>query len=258
MSTPRAQAAGAPHPPLTDYYSDDEGARRKWVRDIFNRTAGDYDRVELAMSAGSGARYRRQALLRAGLSAGMQLLDVGTGTGLVAKQALQIVGERGSVTGVDPGVGMLAAGGCPSGIRIVAGLGERLPFAHAEYDFLSMGYALRHVSDVRALFAEFYRVLKPGGRLCLLEITPPRQRAAAAMLKLYMRTIVPMIVRVVARHADTATLMRYYWDTIESCVPPGQLLEALGAAGFECVERHVEFGIFSEYRAQRPFSGSAD
>ena len=252
MSTPRAHAAGAPHPPLTDYYSDDEGARRKWVRDIFNRTAGDYDRVELAMSAGSGARYRRQALLRAGLGAGMRLLDVGTGTGLVAKQALQIVGEGGSVTGVDPGVGMLAAGGRPSGISVVAGLGERLPFAHAQYDFLSMGYALRHVSDIRALFAEFYRVLKPGGRLCVLEITPPRSRAAAAMLKLYMRTIVPTLVRLVARHADTATLMRYYWDTIETCVPPGELIDALSAAGFERVERHVELSIFSEYRAQRP------
>ena len=251
MDPQRAHPAGAPHPPLTDYYAD-SGARRVWVRDIFNRTAADYDRVESAMSAGSGAHYRRQALLRAGLARGMHMLDVGTGTGLVAKQALQIVGETGSVTGVDPGIGMLAAGALPARIRAVAGMGERLPLAAAQFDFLSMGYALRHVADITAVFAEFYRVLKPGGRLCVLEITRPEGRAAAALLKLYMRTLVPMLARVVARHADTVTLMRYYWDTIEACVPPGELIASLRAAGFERAQRHVTLGIFSEYRAYRP------
>jgi len=115
----------APHPPLTDYYAE-ESARRAWVRAIFNRTASDYDRVESAMSVGSGGRYRRQALLRAGLIRGMHMLDVGTGTGLVAKQASRIVGEAGSVTGVDPGIGMLAAGALPSRIRAVAGMGVSL------------------------------------------------------------------------------------------------------------------------------------
>jgi demethylmenaquinone methyltransferase / 2-methoxy-6-polyprenyl-1,4-benzoquinol methylase len=240
----------APHPPLTAYYGE-ESARRLWVRDIFNRTAGDYDRVESAMSVGSGARYRRQALLRAGLSAGMQVLDVGTGTGLVAKQALRIVGESGSVTGVDPGIGMLAAGELPARIRAVAALGERLPLASAQFDFLSMGYALRHVSDIAAVFAEFHRVLKPGARLCVLEITRPEGRVAAAVLKCYMRTLVPLLARILTRHADTATLMRYYWDTIETCLPPSAIIAGLQAAGFERVERHVPFGIFSEYRAQR-------
>src|SRR5690349_17599193 len=72
MSRQRLGGA-APHPPLPDYYGDDS-ARRSWVRDIFNRTADDYDRIEAAMSAGSGARYRYQALLRAGLRPGMQVL----------------------------------------------------------------------------------------------------------------------------------------------------------------------------------------
>jgi demethylmenaquinone methyltransferase / 2-methoxy-6-polyprenyl-1,4-benzoquinol methylase len=251
MDTQPAHPAGAPHPPLTEYYAE-AGARRVWVRDIFNRTATDYDRVESAMSAGSGARYRRLALLRAGLARGMHMLDVGTGTGLVAKQALQIVGEIGSVTGVDPGIGMLTAGALPARIRAVAGMGECLPLAAAQFDFLSMGYALRHVADIAALFAEFYRVLRPGGRLCVLEITRPEGRAAAALLKLYMHTLVPMLARVVARHADTVTLMRYYWDTIETCMPPSELLASLQAAGFERVERYVTLGIFSEYRAYRP------
>jgi demethylmenaquinone methyltransferase/2-methoxy-6-polyprenyl-1,4-benzoquinol methylase len=251
MTSPRSSIVSAPHPPLTAYYGE-ESARRTWVRDIFNRTATDYDRVESAMSVGLGAHYRRVALLRAGLAPGMHMLDVGTGTGLVAKQALRIVGESGTVTGVDPGIGMLAAGELSRRIRAVAAMGERLPLADEQFDFVSMGYALRHVSDIAAVFAEFHRVLKPGGRLCVLEITPPQGRAWAALLKLYMRTLVPLLARVVARHADMATLMRYYWDTIETCVPPSALIAALQAGGFERVERHVERGIFSEYRARRP------
>jgi demethylmenaquinone methyltransferase/2-methoxy-6-polyprenyl-1,4-benzoquinol methylase len=250
MSPQEMPPARAPHTPLTDYYGADD-ARQRWVRDMFNRTADDYDRIEAAMSAGSGAWYRRQALQRAGLAPGMNVLDVGTGTGLVAKQALSIVGDHGCVTGVDPGVGMLAARALPGSIRVVAGRAERLPFPNAQFDFLSMGYALRHVSDISVVFAEFHRVLKPGGRLCILEITRPRGRAATALLKFYMRTLVPMLTKVVARHAETATLMRYYWDTIEACVPPSELMRALKAAGFDQVERYVEVGIFSEYRAMR-------
>jgi demethylmenaquinone methyltransferase / 2-methoxy-6-polyprenyl-1,4-benzoquinol methylase len=250
MSLQRNNAAGAPHAPLTQYYGA-ESARRTWVRDIFNRTAVDYDRIESVMSAGSGARYRRLALLRAGLTPGMNVLDVGTGTGLVAKQARRIVGEGGSVTGVDPGIGMLNAARFSEGIRAVAGLGERLPFAAQRFDFLSMGYALRHVADLSSLFAEYHRVLKPGATVCVLEISRPMGRAAHALLKLYMRTIVPLLTRVLARRAETATLMRYYWDTIETCVAPEVVLSALEAAGFERAERHVEMGIFSEYRGRR-------
>jgi demethylmenaquinone methyltransferase/2-methoxy-6-polyprenyl-1,4-benzoquinol methylase len=251
MTAPGTHTSRPPHPPLPAYYGG-ESARPAWVRATFNRTAEDYDRVEAVMSAGSGGLYRRQALVRSGLVAGMNVLDVGTGTGLVAKQAARIVGEQGSVTGVDPGFNMLRAGALPESIRAVTGMAERLPLVSRQFDFLSMGYALRHVSDLAVTFAEFHRVLKPGGRLCILEITPPQGRAAAAVLRLYMRKVVPILTRVVARHAETATLMRYYWDTIESCVPPNELIDALQAAGFHNVERHVELRIFSEYRAVRP------
>jgi demethylmenaquinone methyltransferase / 2-methoxy-6-polyprenyl-1,4-benzoquinol methylase len=248
MSSEKIQVTQAPHPPLTEYYAESR-VRPSWVRDIFNRTAGDYDRVEAALSAGSGPRYRRWALERAGLRSGMKCLDVGAGTGLVAKQAAQLVGATGTVIGVDPSVGMLTAGAFPANIATVVGAGERLPLGSAQFDFLSMGYALRHVADIASAFTEFHRVLKPGGRLCILEISRPQRRISLAMLKLYMRAFVPMIAKLVAKQAETATLMRYYWDTIEACVPPSQLIAALQAAGFRQVERYVEFGIFSEYRA---------
>jgi demethylmenaquinone methyltransferase/2-methoxy-6-polyprenyl-1,4-benzoquinol methylase len=115
-----------------------------------------------------------------------------------------------------------------------------------------MGYALRHLTDLAAAFAEFHRVLRPGGRLLLLEITQPDGALGRALLKGYLRGVVPLLAATVARHRDMPRLMRSYWDTIAACVPPDTILRALGAAGFTAVERYVELGVFSEYRARKP------
>jgi demethylmenaquinone methyltransferase/2-methoxy-6-polyprenyl-1,4-benzoquinol methylase len=235
-----------PHPVLPEYYANGAG-KRGFVGRIFDATAGDYDRVDRLLALGSGSWYRRQALLRAGLAPGMRMLDVAVGTGLVAREAVRILGDPHSVVGVDPSAGMMAA--AADGPTLVQGRAERLPFADAAFDFLSFGYALRHLSDLAAALGEFRRVLKPGGRLLLLEITLPEGRLARAALKGYMRGVVPWLSRVVARHPETPRLYRYYWDTIEACAPPGQVLAAIAGAGFAGADRVVQLGIFSEYRA---------
>ena len=244
-------AMQAPHPPLQDYYGHEQH-RPEWVRGIFTRTAADYDRVESAVAFGSGSWYRRRALEASGLRPGMRVVDVGVGTGLVAREAAAIVGDPRRVTGVDPSPGMVANAAVPAGVQLLMGMAEDLPLADASADFLSMGYALRHISDLKAAYAEFFRVLRPGGRLCVLEITQPVGAVSRALLKAYMRGVVPVIARVVARHRDMPQLMRYYWDTIEACVPPDTVLRGIQAAGFTQVSRHVELGIFSEYRAHKP------
>ena len=241
----------APHAPLRSYYGQDQ-QRCAWVVDLFNRTALDYERIERLMALGSGSRYRRQALSSAGLRSGMQVIDVGTGTGLVAREAVRLVGPRGSVLGVDPSAAMLANARAMGGVRLVLGGAESIPAPDAAADFLCMGYALRHISDLSVALREFQRVLRPGGQLCLLEITRPEGRWRRALLKTYMRTLVPWAARVLARERDTPLLMRYYWDTIENCVAPPLIIAALGAAGFVDVTRRVDLGIFSQYCARRP------
>ena len=239
-----------PHTALPAYYGD-EIEHEQFLRRIFNDTAPDYDRIERVLAFGSGASYRRTALLRAHLAAGAQVLDVGIGTGLVAREALAVIGPSGRLVGVDPSPGMMSEVALP-GVELLLGRAEALPRPDASSDFVSMGYALRHIADVSAAFAEFFRVLRPGGRLLVLEITKPAARISTAVLKTYMRFVVPTIARVVGRQRDTAELWRYYWDTIEACIPPESVLMALRAAGFQDAKRHVELGIFSEYTAVKP------
>src|SRR5271166_1318707 len=123
----------APHPPLKEYYSS-ESDRGGWVRGLFDRTAGDYDRIEHAMAFGTGSWYRRRALQRAGLASGMRVLDIGAGTGLTACQAARLVGDPRLVTGVDPSPGMVECAKIPAGLQLKLGSAEAIPAAAGEAD----------------------------------------------------------------------------------------------------------------------------
>jgi len=241
-------AVHAPHVPLTDYYQTEQD-RQAYLRQIFDNTAVDYDRIEAMLAFGTGPSYRRDALLRAGLKKGMKVLDVGVGTGLVAAQECIITGDPALVTGVDPSPGMMAASKLPKTMVLIEGRAESLPFPDNHFDFLSLGYALRHISDLSVAFTEFERVLKPGGRLCILEITQAQSPMGRWLLKTYMRGVIPLLTRFISKQKNTATIWRYFWDSIEACVPPEQVINTLNAAGLTEVKRHLSIGIFSEYQA---------
>ncbi len=241
-----------PHGPLGAYYRDgDAQARQRFIRRTFDDTAPDYDRLEKILGLGSGSWYRRQALLRAGLARGMQVVDVGMGTGLVSLEILRITGEPERLVGVDPSPGMMAQAKLPALVRCLEGSAERLPLADASADFIVMGYALRHITDLTAAFAEFHRVLKPGGRVLVLEISKPRGGIATLMLKAYMRGVVPLLASFVSKQTQTPLLWRYYWDTIEACASPEAVMRTLSGVGLRDVHREVVLGVFSEYRARR-------
>lgn len=239
-----------PHAPLPAYYPPGDAAMREaFLRRVFDDTAVDYDRLEKILGLGTGSWYRREALLRAGLRPGLQVMDVGMGTGLVSREILRITGEPHRLVGVDPSPGMMRQARFAQQVECRLGRAEDLPLPDGSVDFLVMGYALRHIADFSAAAAEFRRVLRPGGRLLVLEITRPEGRLGRTLLKAYMRGVVPLLARAVSRARDTPLLWRYYWDTIEACVPPAQVMQTLTGHGLHCVERHTELGIFSEYRA---------
>lgn len=248
---PTMKAGGVkPHPTLTQYYADETG-RRRFVSRLFDDTAHNYDWIIRVMSFGSGTWYRGEALQRAGLGPGMRVLDVACGTGPVTTAALKQVGPTGQVIGLDPSSGMLRETKSRVPVPLVQGAAEGLPFVDEYFDVLSMGYALRHVADLEQTFREYLRVLKPGGRVLVLEMTRPRSRVGFQLLRFYLGTVVPLIARLGTRSRDSHTLMRYFWDTIEKCVPPETIIEALQRAGFRDVKRTVFFGFFSEYTGTR-------
>jgi demethylmenaquinone methyltransferase/2-methoxy-6-polyprenyl-1,4-benzoquinol methylase len=239
-----------PLPAETRYWTRTDN-RQRVVNALFDRSAEHYDRACGILSFGSGQSYRRQALDRAGLRAGMHVLDVGTGTGLLAREILHLLGSSGCVVGLDPSWNMMAAGRRELNLQFVQGLGERLPFPDALFDFVTMGYALRHVPDLDQTFAEYRRVLKPGGRLLVLEVTRPTSPLGLALARVYFGTVVPLITRIGTGSANAAELMRFYWETIAQCVPPETVVSSLGRAGFAAHSRAVVHGIFSEYTATR-------
>lgn len=239
-----------PHRKIEGRY-EGQRDRRAFIQKLFDRGARHYDRIGSVGFLGTGHFYRRRALLRAGLEPGMAALDVACGTGAVTRPTLEIVGDAEKVWGVDPSQGMLAEARKQMDAQFREGHAEALPFEDARFDFLSMGYALRHVDDLVATFVEYRRTLRPGGRLLLLEITRPRSAAGRFIAWLYFGLVLPPLSFLITGSRDASDMMSYYWETIDACVPPETILDALEKAGFKDVNRRVELGIFSEYRAAR-------
>ena len=242
-----------PHPVLDKYYPSDAD-RQSFVGTLFDGAARHYNRIGTMLDLGSGPWYRRWALRRAGLRPGMRLLDVATGTGLVARGAVRTLGEPGRVVGVDPSRGMLREARKALASPLVQGRAEALPFRDDLFDMLSMGFALRHVPDLEAAFREYRRVLKPGGRVVLLEVSRPRSTISRWLIRVHLQHILPLMARISTRSQPAQLLMKYYWDTIDRCVPPETILEVLRRGGFVDVNRGTLFGFLSEYSASKPLS----
>lgn len=231
---------------IADYYADPV-RRLSFVRDLFNRTAEHYDPVNRLFSLGSGAWYRRTCLRWAGLRLGQHVVDVAVGTGLLAREAVAITGDRRSVIGVDVSEAMLEIARKNLDIPLVQGAAEALPLSPATADFVTMGYALRHIADLATAFREASRVLRPDGTIVLLEISEPRKKLNRAVASAYIGGIVPLLSLLATRDPRARTLMRYHWETIVSYVPPEIVMRAMRDSGFHNVGCWTEFDLFRCY-----------
>ena len=256
MPTPEARQAALKADPRLDAYFSDEVERRRVTREMFDEAAAGYDEAERWTGLGTGPWYRREVLRRNGLRPGMHILDVAAGTGLVTVAAQGLVGPEGRVIALDPSPGMLGELKKKLSVETLEGYAEEIPLPDASVDFISMGYALRHVGDLDRAFAEYFRVLRPGGQVCLMEISRPASSIGRFVLSGYIRGVVPVLSRIAGSRADVGRLWEYYGDTIDAALEPEPIMAALRTAGFGDVRCPVTFGIFREYLARKPEAGA--
>ncbi|MFY9722154.1 MAG: class I SAM-dependent methyltransferase [Azonexus sp.] len=236
---------------LQPYFTGEE-QRRAVTRAMFDQAASGYDQAERITALGSGAWYRRDVLRRNGLQAGMTLLDVAAGTGLVAAEGQRLIGPSGRLLALDPSPGMLAELRKKLDVETIEAYAESIPLPDNHVDFVSMGYALRHVGDLDQAFGEYLRVLRPGGRACIMEISRPESRLGQLALRAYIRGVVPFLARFARSPANVKLLWEYYGETIDLAVEPERILDAMRRSGFVDVECSVTFGIFREYLGRKP------
>jgi demethylmenaquinone methyltransferase/2-methoxy-6-polyprenyl-1,4-benzoquinol methylase len=234
-----------PHPTLPAHY-DSLKDKQKFLRGIFDRTARHYEAICRWGSFGSGDWYRREALKRGGLQPGMRVLDVAAGTGITSRAAIRCGVQ--SVVCVDASLGMLREAKNSLPVAAAQGLADRLPFHDGRFDFLTMGFALRHVETLENAFREYRRVLRPGGTVLILDTIKPSGKAGQKFARWYFHDVLPWFARRCTGNSETGTLLEYYWDTIDQMVPTDQVLAALRGAGFSDVTYKVFFGTFCEYR----------
>jgi demethylmenaquinone methyltransferase/2-methoxy-6-polyprenyl-1,4-benzoquinol methylase len=167
----------------------------------------------------------------------------------MAVAAKEVLGGDQTITCVEPSDGMLAVARKKLNATFIQSGAESMPLPEAAFDFLTVGYALRHFADLEATFREFHRVLKPGGKVLILEATRPASKFGSWLFKLYFGRIYPFFVRLFTRSQKAEEMMVYFWETMDACVRPEDVLAALKAAGFENTARKPVLGWFSEYTA---------
>ncbi|MEM7526929.1 MAG: class I SAM-dependent methyltransferase [Pseudomonadota bacterium] len=235
---------------VCEHYATAE-EKQHFLREIFDKTAPYYEGIARWGWFGSGGTYRRWALQRNGVKPDMRVIDVASGTGPVARALMSIVKSPNQIVCVEPSAGMIAESRKTVPAVHHQSTAEALPVADESFDFLTMGFALRHVDNLEDSFREFRRVLKGGGKALVMDVTMPDNAVGRFFFRLYFKHLLPFFTLVFSRDREAYRLMRYYWDTMEQMTDRGEIAEIMKEAGFRTAEHRVYLGCFSEYLAVR-------
>ncbi len=202
------------------------------IRQMFSSISGTYDLLNRSLSAGLDATWRRRAVVNSGLDPAARVLDVGTGTGDLALAFAARRGFRGRIVGLDFAGPMLELARRKSdgigGLSFLQGDALSIPCRSGAFDAVSAAFSFRNVSEPSRALAEFRRILRPGGRLILLEFLKPVRLAWP--LRVYLRAVLPVIGARISGHPSAYAYLR---DSQAGFLTLDEAIRLLRANGFD-------------------------
>ncbi len=228
--------------------------RAAYVQNMFDRIAGRYNLMNRLMTGGQDLKWRRFVVQQAHLRPGDRLLDLATGTGDIAFEALKAVPGIHAV-GADFSLGMMRVGQkLPLGSQVgwTGGDALNLPFPDATFDAVTSGYLARNVIDIPRMFAEQLRVLKPAGRIVVLDSSPPKDNLLKPFIELHLRYGIPLLGRLVAGK-NGADAYQYLPASTQAFKTPDELADLMREAGIHGVAyRLFMFGTMAVHWGEKP------
>jgi demethylmenaquinone methyltransferase / 2-methoxy-6-polyprenyl-1,4-benzoquinol methylase len=256
MSDPTPKTPPAPGSVDFGYQQVPKEQKAVRVRAVFDSVADKYDLMNDLMSAGVHRLWKRYALSQTGLRPGQAALDVAGGTGDLAAGMAGQVGERGLVVLSDINAAMLEVGrarlldrGLIRNVRCSLANAECLPFEDESFDCVTIGFGLRNVTDKPAALASMRRVLKPGGRLLVLEFSKPVAPGLKPIYDAYSFRVLPWLGRRIAGDPDS---YQYLAESIRRFPDQATLLAMMREAGLEdCSHHNLSGGIVALHKGFR-------
>lgn len=202
--------------------------RAKYVQGMFTRIAKRYDIMNRLMTGGQDIRWRKRVIELARLDNNASLLDLGTGTGDLAREALSVF-PKARVVAADFTLEMMRVGQKTSPLNFSTADALRLPFNDSSFDAVVSGFLMRNVIDLPKAIEEQYRVLKNGGRIVILDTTRPKKNILSPFIWLHMHFIIPTLGGLLTGTRDA---YRYLPETTEGFVTAEEMASRMATAGF--------------------------
>lgn len=216
--------------------------RATYVQNMFTRIARRYDLMNRLMTGGQDIRWRRKVIQLTRLSHNARLLDVGAGTGDLAREALAQF-PRAKVIAADFTLEMMRLGQNKGRLNFASADALRLPFSDSLFDAVVSGFFLRNVIDLQKSLQEQYRVLKNGGRIVILDTTRPKRNILSPLIWLHMHMVIPVLGALLTGVKEA---YRYLPESTEGFVTAEELAARMAAAGFRQINyERLMFGIIA-------------
>ncbi|TCK04738.1 bifunctional demethylmenaquinone methyltransferase/2-methoxy-6-polyprenyl-1,4-benzoquinol methylase UbiE [Marinobacterium mangrovicola] len=233
----------------------DEKVKR--VAGVFHSVAGKYDLMNDLMSGGIHRLWKRLTIEQSGARAGMKVLDIAGGTGDLTLKFSRIVGPTGGVVLADINDSMLKVGrdklinsGAAGNIEYVQANAECLPFEDNSFDIITIAFGLRNVTDKDAALASMNRVLKPGGKLMVLEFSKTNNPLLTKAYDFYSFNVLPQMGRVIANDSES---YRYLAESIRMHPDQETLKQMMANAGFvNCRYQNMTGGVVALHTGIKP------